>query len=438
MTSSEPAPDAPAAPVRNLLRFANFRRLWIADALSQIGTRISALAVPLLAVGTLHASTMEVALLRTFQTLPYLLIGLQVGAWCDRIRNRPVLIAADLIRAAALATIPISAAFGVLSLVQVYVAVFVTGVLAVFFDVAHQSYMPRLVDREALIEGNAKLKFNTSVAGLAAPTAAGYLVQGVTAAGTVLVDALSYLWSAAWLFRIRAPEPAPARPIAGSTLRRDIHAGLTLVFGSPALRAISLNNATSALFQSAQTAVIIVFLVRTIHLEAGTIGLLSTLGLAGAVVGSLVSRRLAARVGGGRLLWTASIANGATFLLYPLTGPGAGLAWYVAAVFLTSLSTVVTIVVQVSYQQALCPHHLLGRMNATMNFLYFGAAPIGGLLGGALASAIGLRATLWVVAAGMLAAAGWLVFSPIRRTTELPSHLAPAPAAGEENSDPGR
>lgn len=142
MTTGEPASGT--APVRNLLRFPDFRRLWVADALSQIGTRISALAIPLLAVGTLHASTLQVALLRTFQTLPYLIIGLQVGAWCDRIRNRPVLIVADLGRAAALLTIPVSAAFGVLTLVQVYATVFVTGVLTVFFDVAHQTYLPRL------------------------------------------------------------------------------------------------------------------------------------------------------------------------------------------------------------------------------------------------------------------------------------------------------
>jgi Major Facilitator Superfamily len=192
-----------------LLRRRDFRHLWAADLISQLGTRMSFLAVPLLAVATLHASAFEVSLLRASQTVAYLLIGLQVGAWCDRMRCRPVLVVADLGRAVALGSVPLAAALGVLGLGQLYVVVFVVGVLTVFFDVAHQTYLPRLVERSRLIEGNARLQGNSSVAAVAAPVPAGYLVQWFTGAGAVLVDAASYLWSALWLRSIRRPRPPP-------------------------------------------------------------------------------------------------------------------------------------------------------------------------------------------------------------------------------------
>jgi MFS family permease len=402
-----------------LLRHHDFRRLCAANAISKVGTGISNLALPLFAVIALHASTFEVSLLNTLQTVAYLLIGLQVGAWCDRMRCRPVLIFADLGRAIALGSIPIAAAFGAVTMWQLYLTIFITGTLTVFFDVAHQSYLPRLVNRVDLIEGNATLRASMSVSALIAPGLAGYLVQRFTAPVAILVDALSYLWSAIWLRAIRTREPKPRKHTL-QDLRKEILEGTRLVFGNPVLRAIGLNNAMTSLCQSAYVAIAVVFLVREVHLSPSMIGLLGSLSLVGAVVGAMLAARLASTAGAGRILWITALINGLAFLCYPLTDAGWRLVFYVVAGFVTSACLVVVVVLQVSFQQTLCPDHLLGRMNATINFLYWGAAPLGSLFAGLAAQAIGLRPTLWLVAVGMLLAAGWLIVSPIPTMRHLP------------------
>lgn len=412
-----------------LLGHRDFRHLCAANAISKAGTGIRNLAVPLLAVITLHASTFEVSMLNTLQTVAYLLIGLQAGAWCDRMRYRPVLVAADLGRAIALGSIPIAAAFGVVTIWQLYVAIFVTGLLTVFFDVAHQSYLPRLVERDDLIEGNAKLRASMSVSALAAPSLAGYLVQRFTAPIAILVDALSFLWSATWLTTIRRREPNPHEHVERN-LRREILEGMRLVFGNPILRAIGLNNAMTSLCQAAYMAIVVVFLVREVHLSPSTIGLLGSLSLLGALVGAVLARRLATKVGAGRLMWITALINGLAFLGYPLTDSGWRLVFYAVAGFVTSACLIMIIVVQVSLQQTLCPDHLLGRMNATINFLYWGAAPVGSLLAGVVAEAIGLRPTLWLAAVGMLLAAGWLIASPLPTMHDLPPVLQHASSTG--------
>lgn len=404
---------------KGLLRHRDFRHLCAANAISKVGTGISNLAMPLLALIALHASTFQVSMLNTLQTLAYLLIGLPAGAWCDRMRYRPVLMAADLGRAIALGSIPIAAAFGIVAMWQLYLAVFVAGMLTVFFDLAHQSYLPRLVQRDDLVEGNATMRASMSISALIAPSLAGYLVQRFSASVAILVDALSYLWSATWLKTIRTIEPNPRKP-ANRNLRSEILEGLRLVFGNPILRAIGLNNAMTSLCQSAYVAIAVVFLVREVHLSAGTIGLLGSLGLAGALIGAVLARRLAVTVGAGRVLSVTVLVNGLAFLCYPLTDSGWRLAFYVVASFVTSACLMVAVVVQVSLQQSLCPDHLLGRMNATINFLYWGAAPLGSLAAGVVAEMIGLRPTLWLAAVGMLLAAGWLIVSPLPTMHHLP------------------
>jgi MFS family permease len=402
-----------------LLRHRDFRHLCAANAISKVGTGISNLAVPLLAVITLHASIFEVSMLKTLQTVAYLLIGLQVGAWCDRMRCRPVLVMADLGRAIALGSIPITAAFGVLTMWQLYLAILVTGILTVFFDVAHPSYLPRLIERGDLIEGNAKLRTSISISSLAAPSLAGYLVQRFTAPIAILVDALSYLWSATLLKAIRSREAAPKKHAEGN-IHKEILEGARLVFGNPILRAIGLNNAMTSLCQTAQMAIIVVFLIREVHLSPSTIGLLESLSLVGALVGAALARYLATKLGAGRIMWISALINGLAFLCYPLTNSGWRLAFYIVAGFVTSACLLVIIVVQVSLQQTLCPDHLLGRMNATINFLYWGAAPVGSLLAGVVAESIGLRPTLWLAGVGMLLAAGVLLASPVPTLRQLP------------------
>ncbi|MFF3665877.1 MFS transporter [Microtetraspora malaysiensis] len=420
----------------------DFRRLWVGESLSQIGSQVTMVAVPLLAVGYLNASTFEVAVLTGLETLGFVLIGLPAGVWCDRLRRRPLLISTDLMRTAAIGSIPLAAAFGLLTLVHVYIAVFVIGVCTVFFDVAYQSYLPSLVGRDHLVEGNAKLEVSRTVAQVTGPAVAGGLVQALTAPIALVVDALSFAWSAAWLMRIRAEEPAPIRH-ENAGLRRDLAEGVSFVWRHPILRAIALSGATSVLFATAQAAIFVVFLVRTVGLSAGTIGLLFSLSGIGAVAGALMATRMARWIGQARSLLVFTFVAALAGLLVPMTNPGAGLALFVVGSTASSFCIVVFNIIQVSFRQQLCPDHLLGRMNATMRFILWGTMPLASVLGGALATAAGLRGAVWITALAGLLGPLWLLFSPLRKMRDLPSgdeaaHLAGRPLASESETSSHR
>ncbi|WP_410607248.1 MFS transporter [Amycolatopsis sp. lyj-109] len=395
----------------------DFRRLWLADLVSQLGSRIDVLAVPLLAITALGAPVFEISLLRTAQTLPYLVLGLQVGVWCDRIRHRPVLIAADAGRAVLIASVPVAALFGVLGMAQLLVVVLAVGLLGVFFDVAHQTYVPRLVAPEQLPEANARLQTNRSMAAVAGPGLAGVLVQALGVAAALGADAVSYLWSALWLRRIETPDPRPAP--RERRLLREIGEGLRLVRGDRVLLAISAHGAVSSFFQSAHLAIVIVFLARDLGLSPWVIGALGTASLTGALTAGLTARRLGERIGQARALWGAAVLFGLAYQLYPFTGRGWALACYVLAGFFTSYSVIVLSVFGVSFQQAVTPPELLGRVNAISQTLVYGVVPLGSLLGGALAGAAGMRTTLHIAAAGVLASAAIMVWSPLRKLRDL-------------------
>jgi MFS family permease len=387
----------------------DFTRLWAGDALSQFGTRISMLVIPVLAATTLDASAFQVALLTTFETLPFLLLGLPAGAWSDRMRRRPVLIAGDLGRAVTLGSVPLAAALGVLTLGQLYTVAVATGVLTLFFDVSHRSYLPQVVGRDRLVEANSRLEGNRTVSYAVGPTLGGYLVQWIGAPLAILADALSFLWSAGWISAIRTPESAPAP--AARSLRREIAEGLRFVLGQPTIRATALFGAAANLSIAMTSAVEVVFLLRTVRLSPGTIGLLMGVGSLGAVAGALAAARIGRRPGPGRALAVAGLGLGLSGLLIPLTGPGPRLLFFVAGGALFAFWISVYAVVSVSMRQALCPDHLLGRMTATIGFLLWGAMPLGGVLAGAVAGSWGLRTALWTAAVLVLAAAVCLVLA---------------------------
>jgi len=404
----------------SILRHPDFRRLWIADLLSQLGSRLSMIAIPLLAVLTLDASTLQVSLLRTCETAAWLLLGLFAGAWVDRIRCLPVLVYADLGRALLFATIPVAAWFGVLSLTQLYVVLLLTGVLTVLFEVAHSAYPPRLLDPEQLLPGNAKLAANHSVGAVIGAGAGGVLVQWLGAAVTIGVDALSFLWSALWLRSIRTPEVAPAKPDRPN-LKREIAEGMRYVFSHPLLRPMALSTATTMLFQAAAGAIMIVYLVREVHLQPGTIGILSMIGLGGAIVASGLTEKISNRYGDARTLLLSSTGIGVAFTLQTLTAPGWQVSWYVVSMLLAGFCIIVCYILQVSTRQRVCPPELQGRVSATMSFVSWGAAPLGSLLGGALGTAFGLHATLWIAGLAALAGNAFLYFSPFRTLRTVPA-----------------
>jgi Na+/melibiose symporter-like transporter len=303
----------------------------------------------------------------------------------------------------------------------------VTGVLTVFFDVAYQSYLPHLVGREHLIEGNAKLEAVRAVSQIAGPTIAGLVIQALTAPVAVALDAASFAGSALFVRRVRRREqPHERRPDAH--LRQEIMEGLRFVFGNRLLRAIAMSVASFNLLSGIRTAMLIVLLARVLHLPAGMIGLFFSIASAGGLVGALTARKIAARIGQGPAIWI-SVAVIAPFqLLIPMAQRG-WLLWAAAFAHLVIWFCIsVNNITQISFRQGLTPERLLGRMNATMRFLGWGSLPLGGLIGGVLGQLLGPRPTLWVAAIGGLIPVLPLLFSPLRRMRQLPTRTEPEQA----------
>lgn len=409
-------------PFRQSLAFhPDFRRLWVGDAASQLGAMATLFVLPLMAVQALEATAFQVGLVSASLTASFLVLGLPAGAWVDRMRRRTVLIVSDIGRAVLLGSLPLAAALGVLTLPQLYVVALAYGALTVFFDVAYQSYLPHLVGRGRLVEGNAKLAATQSAAQMSGPTVGGFAVQVLTASYAVVANALLFAWSAIWIGMIRSREPRPW-PRPDRHLGREIVEGLRLVLGHRLLRAIAGCTGWFNLFSTASYPMVVVLLSRELGLASGTVGLFFTAGGVGGVVGALFARRLAAVVGQGRTIWLSVAATGPFALLVPLAANDwrlwlAGAGWFVMV-----CGASVYNVAQVSFRQALCPERLLGRMNATMRFLVWGTMPLGGLLGGGLGSLIGVRATVWIAAAGMALAFLPVFLSPLRGMRELPAH----------------
>jgi MFS family permease len=405
----------------------DFRNVWFADTFSVIGTRLNMLAMPLLAVLTLNATTFEVSLLRASETLASLLLGLVAGAWMDRVRCRPVMVAADLARFVLLLSIPVAALAGVLSLPQLYLVAFTVGVATVFFNIAATTYLPRLLSRGDLIAANSALATNTSVGAAIASGAGGFVIELLTAPITILVDSGSFLWSALWLKGIRTVEETPARS-SQSRLRREIGEGLRFVAGHPVLRALAGYSASTILFQGMYGAINIVFLVKAIGLGPGAVGLVSMSGLLGAIASGFLTGRMAGRLGAVRTLRITALVYAAGFLLFPLTRSGWGLSWWIAGGLLTSFTIISAHILHVSVRQGLCPRQLYGRVGATMEFMVWGIMPIGSLLGGIVATLTSMRTTLWIVGAGVTTSMVWIIASPLRTLRDLPTEPETEPA----------
>ena len=413
----------------SLWRHRDFMHLWSAETISQLGSQVTLLALPLAAILTLNATAFEVGALSSIEFLPFLLVGLPAGVWVDRLRRRPILIAGDVGRAMVLASIPIAYWLDVLTLPHLYAAAFLTGICTVFFDVAYQSYLPSLVERRRLTEGNAKLEISRSGAQLAGPGIAGALVQVLTAPVAIAADAVSYLGSALFVVRIRRPEPEVAATAADERprMRSQIMEGLRYVFGHPLLRPIAACTSLSNLFSAMILAILILFAVRELGLTAGTIGVALAVGNVGFLVGAFAADRIARRVGLGRTIIGSAVLFGLGGFAYPLATPATAVALLVVGGIIFGFGSVVYNINQVSLRQAITPGRMQGRMNATMRFVVWGTLPIGALAGGALGGAIGLRQTLWVAAVGGLLAFVPPLFSPVRSLASIPEEEAELP-----------
>ena len=396
----------------------DFVRLWSAQTVSQVGSQVTLLALPFVAILALRATTFEIAALGVVDYAPLILFALPAGAWVDRVRRRPIMIAADLGRAMTLGSVPVVYALGGLTLAQLYVVGFLAGTLTVFFDVSYQSVLPQLVSRDEIAEANAKLELTRSAAQVSGPSIAGALVAALSAPYAIAADAISFVGSATLLGAIRRHEPEPVRPQARPPLRREIAEGLRFVLGHPILRPSMAFTTTANVFNSIFIAVLLVWAVRKLHLTPGTIGLVLSGASGGGLVAAAFAPRLQRRFGVGRTMLVAAF-SGWALLLLPLASGALRIPLLLVPLLVWNFGVVVFSVASVSLMQAITPERLLGRMTASRRFIVWGTIAPATLLGGVLGTYVGLRETVLIGAAGR-ALAGLIIFrSPLRSIRRL-------------------
>ncbi len=402
--------------LRGLWRARGFRMLWVGHGISLLGSQVTFLALPLVAIISLHATPFEMGLLGATSGIPTLLFGLLVGVWIDRHRRRPVLIATDLGRAALLLTIPFAAIAGILHLELLLFVAFLIGILTLLFEVAAQAFLPILVPHEQLAEANSKLELGRSAAEIAGPGVAGGLVQLVTAPFALLADAASFIASALLLAGIRVAE-SPRPRDADSRVREEIGEGVRWVWRHPVLRPLTGATGILAFFNSLLEAVYLLYLTRHLALAPATLGVIFALGGIGFLLGAVAAERVARRVGVGRTLILALALVGLADLAVPLVGgpPQLIAPVLIGAQLCFGVALTIFKVIAASLRQGSTPDRLQGRMNATVRLLVEGLTPLGALAGGVLGQGIGLRLTLLAAVGGELLAALWLLCSSVRK-----------------------
>ena len=380
-----------------------------------MGSRISRDGLPLLAVLVLGATPADMGVLTAIGASAMLVFSLVAGVWVDRLRRRPVMIAADLGRAALLATIPFAAALHKVSMQQVYVVVALTGTLTVFFDVAYQSLVPSLVTRERLLDSNSKLAATSAAAEVAGPGITGILVQTITAPLAILLDAASFVFSAIMVWWIRTPEPAP-QPAPHENVWAEASAGLRFLNAQPLLRAIARWSVFTNFFHSMVGPLYVLYAIRNLNLRPAQLGMVIAMGGAGSLAGSTLAPRIGRALGPGRTILLSAFAIPFALALIPLAHGAAPLAisFLMAQQLVGDTAYTTFIVTELSLRQTLAPDRVLGRVNAAMQLLSRGMWPLGAIAGGWLASTQGVRPALFTAAAGVALSWLWLVFSPLR------------------------
>jgi MFS family permease len=407
-----------------LWRHPDFLKLWVGETVSVFGSQVTLLAVPTVAILILHAGPFQVGVLSALEFLAFPTLGLVAGVYADRLRRRPIMIVCDIGRVLALGSIPVAFVLDVLTLEQLYLVALLTGIFTVFFDVSYQSYLPALVDRPNLIEGNTKLEITRSTAQVAGPAIAGFLIQLIGGARAVAIDALSFLFSALALASIRRPEPEP-RPATASGVRGfipEMREGIDVVFRSPILWRIAGCTATTN-FGSNMVfgAVFLVFAYRQLHLSAALVGIVFAVGSVGGLIGAFFAAWVARKLGIGPTLGVTVVVGGLALLATPIALVGAPALVLATTGFIEGIAVPIYNINQVSLRQAITPDRVQGRMNATMRTIVWGTIPVGAFIGGILGTSIGLVQTIVLGGIVSVAAALWIFLGPVFRLREQPA-----------------
>jgi MFS family permease len=401
----------------------DFRRLWIGQTISVFGDQITLLGLPLVAVLVLGADAAQMGLLTAAGLLPHLLFSLPAGVWLDRVhRRRRLMIAADLGRAALIASIPVAYALGVLGIGQLFVVGFLSGTLAVVFDLSWNTVFVSVARRERYVEAMALLNGSRSLAYVGGPTIGGWLVQLLGAPLAMLVDAVSYLGSILFLRRIEAPEP-PVEPEAGG-MRERLFAGLSFIVRDPIMRPVLLAAATINLCNFAFAALFILYATTTLGVEPGLLGLALGSGAVGGVIGAVIATRIGRRIGLGPGYALGCVLFPVPLILIPVADAGMPellvLALLFASEFGAGLGVMILDINVGAIIYARTPDRIRARAGGAFRFINYGVRPIGALLGGLLGASLGVREALFVATIAATAGVLWLIGSPVLRLRDLP------------------
>ncbi len=399
----------------NLWRHANFLRFWSANIISDFGSGINFLVLPIIGAVTLEASAVQMGYLSAAGTLPYLLFGLPVGAFVDQLRKRPLLILADLGRLILIATLPIATLLGQLTWPHLILVTFLGGCLTLLADVAEEAFLPGLISRDNLVEGYSKLSASNSVIELSGPALAAGLIELLTAPIALIIDAASFLVSSILLGTIQIDEPVPQSVAERLSFWQQIRQGLSFIRHHTQLRPMLLNNSTMQLFGGMVDALLIIYLLQ-LGLPATFVGVIFSVGSLAGLGAAAWGRRAAKRFGLGRMVVLGSLLIGVGALARPLAF---GSPWLAGAILLLGqlVSGFGNTVYNIGYDslaQSLTPDELLGRVNATGLFIGFGALPVGALLGGLFGEWLGLRTAVAISSTGLLLSVLWVYFSPLQ------------------------
>ena len=422
-------------PSGGLWSHPDFLKLWTGQTISEFGSSVSALAIPWLAGAGLHASPLEFSLLTVLGFLPFILFALPAGVWVDRLRRRPLLIIGDSARAVLLGYVPVAWALGILTIGQLLAIQFAVGIFTVLFDVAYQSYLPSLVSREQLVEGNSKLQSTAASANVVGPGIAGVLIGVLTAPYAIVVDAASFVVSTAFMLPIRAQEELPqhAEGAPRPKMLPELQEGLAWVVRHRHLKWIAACTGSSNFFGMLSMSIGLLYMQRVLHVSAFWAGAIFAGYGAGSVLGALTTTRLQRAFGVGAMIWLPSVLFSGAGFAFPLAPHGtAAVPVLLASTVVSGFGGMAYNITQVSYRQAITPQRLQGRMNASMRWIVWGTMPIGSILGGSLATATSMHFALWVGAIG-----GGFTFLPVllssvRSIAEMPepepTPIAPADA----------
>ena len=411
--------------VPSIWRSADFVKFWAGMNISLLGSQVASLAYPLLAVVTLQATPTQMGMIRATGLVASVIVGPFAGVWIDRLRRRPLLLAVDAGLAIITLTVPVAALFGLLRIEQLYVVQFLTGTLSIIGDVTLMSYVTTLVRREQLTEANSQVQAGGAVITIVGPSLGGVLIQWWGASLVLICDAFSFGLSAITTWLIRAPEPDPAPVAARKSIWAEIGEGLRVVYGDRLLRPLAEGIAIHFLFAGMVYTIFVLYAVRELKLAPASLGIVIAALGPGFLVGALFAPRAASRFGVGRVICLSPLMIWLGTSLMPLAGGSQTLivAMLMLAHFLMGCGIQLHGVNFLSLRQAVTPHALQGRMNASFRFVNLFASMIGSLGSGLLAERIGLRATLIIAACGLLLPPLRLLFSPLRNLREHPAPI---------------